>query len=44
MEIYPKTIQKGNISNSTDADMGKCFSSLVFANEASEKARLSNVN
>lgn len=37
-------MQKGKISNNTDALIGRCFSSRVIANDASEKARLSNVN
>ena len=41
---YPKIMQNGKISNNTDADIGRCFSSRVIASEANEKARLSNVN
>lgn len=41
---YPNTTQNGNISNKTDALIGKCFSSRVIANEANVNARLSNVN
>lgn len=41
---YPKTIQNGNISNSTDALIGRCFSSLVIANDAKVKALLSKVS
>jgi hypothetical protein len=40
----PKTMQKGKISNSTDALIGKWRSSRVIASDANEKARLSNVN
>lgn len=41
---YPKTIQKGNISNKTEAPIGKCFSSRVIVNEAWVKALLSKVS
>ena len=37
-------MQNGNISNNTEAEMGRCFSSLVIASDASEKALLSKVN
>ena len=41
---HPNTMQNGNISNNTEALIGKCFSSLVIANEANVNALLSNVN
>lgn len=37
-------MQNGKISNNTVAEIGKCFSSRVIANDASEKARLSKFN
>lgn len=42
--INLNTMQNGNISNSTDALIGKCFSSLVIVIDASVNARLSNFN
>lgn len=41
---YPNTTQNGNISNKTDALIGRCFSSRVIASDARVNARLSKVN